>query len=120
MPDTLTVKVPEIDSHGRTLRERAELVVEVYQTLVDNTETFSADGLEKGEEGLAVDAVYLFPAIMKGSSVEWDENEALRVSQAYEGTPEEIAAHSTLLLFWNLFPEEHPVWQYIDLVPVED
>jgi hypothetical protein len=80
MPDTLTVKVPEIDSHGRTLRERAELVVEVYQTLVDNTETFSADGLEKGEEGLAVDAVYLFPAIMKGSSVEWDENEALRVS----------------------------------------
>ena len=120
MPDTLKVKVPEVDSHGRTLRERAELVVEVHDTLVANTETFSADGLAPSEEGLAVDLVYLYAAILKGGQVEWDEETAHGASQAYEGTPEEIAAHNTLLTFWSLFEfDGHPVWDYVKIVPME-
>ena len=102
--------VNNIDSKGRTLQERADLVAEVADTLYENTSSFSGDDL-------GTDLAYLYPAIIKGTQVEWRESESQETAAMYAGEPAaEVALHNTLLLFRHLFPEGHPVWNYANVI----
>jgi hypothetical protein len=108
-----TPTVIDVDSNGRTLRERADLVAEVADTLYANTGTFSGDDL-------GTDLAYVYPAIIRGTQVEWRESEAQEVAAKYAGEPAaEVAMQCSLLLFRHLFPEGHAVWQYIQVMPPE-
>jgi len=73
----------------KTPRERIELISEVSEALYAATSTF------EGQVGL--DLAYLYPAIAKGTVVEW-------------GAPFQT---ETINLFRELFPAEHAVWNSI-------
>lgn len=105
--------VQNIDSHGRSLFERADLLIQVSDALYAATNTFD-------EDSLGTDLAYLYPAIIKGSQVQWLESEARQVAEMYRDDSEcaaEAALHNSLLLFRYLFPEDHPVWDYIEVLP---
>ena len=77
--------------------ERTQLIVEVADKLYEETESF---------EPIALDIAYLFVAIAKGDTiVEWDEPD-----------PGDGPYENTVKLFRNLFPSEHPVWNYIIVI----
>ena len=107
------LKVQNIDRHGRSLFERADLLAEVSEALYAATSSFAGDDL-------GTDLAYLYPAIIKGTQVQWLEREARQVAEMWGEDPEcaaEVALHNTLLLFRYLFPEGHAVWDYIDVLP---
>ena len=105
--------VNNIDSKGRTLQERADLVAEVAETLYAATSSFSGDDL-------GTDLAYVYPSIIRGTQVEWRESEAQETAAMYAGEPAaEVALHCTLLLFRYLFPAGHPVWDYIQIIAAE-
>lgn len=79
---------------GKMAAKRMRLIEEVSDKLYVETGTF--------EGQLGLDLAYLYPAIAKGTYVEWD------------------ADSGTLELFRELFPEDHDVWLNIQVMSEEE
>ena len=79
------------------------LIAEISDAIFENTESL---------EPIALDLAYLYPAIVKGTIVEW-----------YEPTtdPDDASDRytNTLKLLRHLFPPEHAIWAHIVIIPAE-
>jgi hypothetical protein len=76
-------------SRRTPIRDQVQLIQEVYERLLADTETFEA------EDGLGADFGYLVGAIVTGGYCEWPKDRPI-----------------VLRLSWLLTPR-HPVWEYI-------
>ena len=79
----------------------SHLVMEVHDILVANTESLAVGDL-------ATDLPYLYVAILRGSYVELYEPETDDDYDLYT---------NTVKLLRHCFPEQHPVWLHVQLVP---
>lgn len=79
-------------AHGGLIK-RAELAQRVYEEALSHTETFDGD--------LGVQLAYLFGAILKNDRID-----------LHRDVVEEA---EVLEFFQAIFPEKHPVWEYIRL-----
>ena len=79
------LNVQNIDSHNRSLFERADLLAEVSEALYAATSSFA-------EDDLGTDLAYLYPAIIKGTQVQWLESEARQVAEMWGATPSGITS----------------------------
>lgn len=77
---------------------RLRLITEVADKMYSETETF------EGELGVALS--YLYPAIARGTAVEWE-------MASPSGAPRE---QELIDMFMGLFPPEHPIWDHIDIL----
>lgn len=83
--------------------EAVALITEISDAIFEETLSL---------EPMSLDLAYLYPAIVKGTTVEWNE-------PTTDPDDESDRYTNTLKLLRHLFPPEHAIWAYIEIIPAE-